>query len=444
MPPALSLAPNGTGWLEGDQILHEGDGELFLYTGGAWVDEGVSILGPEGPEGLQGSPGTPGTHGDKGDDGIHGTHGTHGDDGPEGPVGPVGPAGTAVTVKAVVPTVSALPTHAEEGEVHYVADVGDLYIHEHLAGDPDNGAWHDMGHIAGPQGVPGDQGIQGDPGIHGTHGDHGDPGVRGSVWTLFDGGAIPAPPSGGWIKGDILVHTEEAKRGNYSIWNGHSWSPSAAASILGPQGPAGGKGDRGIHGSPGANGHKGDTGSQGPRGPQGARGAVDFATADHRYLRLDASNDPVTGAIEIKSPVGEGTPRYAAGVIGPNLHLSDSRKHPQSGGAITFGAFNQGANQAFAGIKGHIEDAAGQTRGWLGHYIRIHSTDPEMTLYEKVDSNGYRYFRKGAEISGYSDHPHAGSDKYAAQIRNIHMTDVNPGSFIGQKDGDVWIRYSWT
>ncbi len=119
--------PPSGGFMIGDVYLHTTDGEIFTYTSTGWHDEGISLRGPQGP---------------------------------------TGPHGSAVTVLGTVPTVGDLPDPAghhapHDGDVHYVTDDGDLYIFEHLPGDPALGAWHDMGHVQGPQGIQGLEGPRG-------------------------------------------------------------------------------------------------------------------------------------------------------------------------------------------------------------------------------------------------------------------------------------------
>ncbi len=363
MPPPGSLAPAG-GWLEGDQILHEGDGELFVYKSGAWVDEGVSILGPEGPRGPAGhigADGTPGAAGHDGTDGVKGDagiHGTHGDPGPVGPAGPAGHDGKGLEFLSAVPTVGDLPTigHAggHVGDVHLVLADGNLYT-SHA------GVWESVGHVQGPPGHPGADGHDGAQGIPGIHGTHGDPGPKG------DPGGI-----------------------------GHT----GAAGTPGHDGAVGAAGPRGVHGTQGATGGKGDTGAQGPRGAKGATGTISDAHGDGRYLRLDTSNDPLEGHLPLRMVRHDGSTTE-------HLRLED-KLSSYWGGSIVF------ADNGGSGDTWHI-----------GHRGNRDAQAPGGYMVEYKHGSAYhgiiRYAINGDVMVGHA--PRKGS-----QVRNVSHGTSGPPS----------------
>jgi len=277
MPPVPSLAPAG-GWREGDQILHEGDAELFLYTGGVWIDEGVSIRGDQGqdgPAGVQGATGSPGPIGHDGPDGPVGPQGHDGADGHDG---------AGIDIKGAVATVAELPDithgHAHHGDAYIVSATGDLYTPLSPAdGGPD--VWTDVGHVQGPQGIRGIPGPTGHEGIQGGKGDTGDTGTTGAVGGVggegpkgdpgddgTDGAAGATGPQGG--KGDQGIKGDTGDTGGVGP-AGHDGTDGAVGGI-GPQGIHGVKGDTGAGGTHGDTGGRGPAGSDGATGPQGEKG----------------------------------------------------------------------------------------------------------------------------------------------------------------------------
>jgi hypothetical protein len=97
--------------------------------------------------------------------------------------------GTGIHILSAVPTPADLPTVNEPGDAHLVTESGDLYIWG------TDGAWHDIGHVQGPQGVQGEQGIQGPAGPTGPTGPTGDVGPTGADSTV-PGPIGPTGPEG--------------------------------------------------------------------------------------------------------------------------------------------------------------------------------------------------------------------------------------------------------
>jgi hypothetical protein len=227
----------------GDAHLVTDTGDLYVWgTDNAWHDIGHvqgprGATGPSGPTGAKGDPGPQGPSGPSGPAGSQGPTGPTGPTGadstvagpagptgptgadstvpgPAGPTGPTGPTGadstvpgpagptgpqgiqgvqgiqgTGIHILSAVPTPADLPTVNEPGDAHLVTETGDLYIWG------TDGAWHDIGHVQGPQGVQGEQGIQGPAGPTGPTGPTGDVGPTGADSTV-PGPIGPTGPEG--------------------------------------------------------------------------------------------------------------------------------------------------------------------------------------------------------------------------------------------------------
>lgn len=81
----------------GDAYIVTADGNLYTWTGSAWLDVG-QIVGPQGATGPQGPQGIQGVKGDTGDTGPQGIQGIQGVKGDTGDTGPAGAAGVGVPV----------------------------------------------------------------------------------------------------------------------------------------------------------------------------------------------------------------------------------------------------------------------------------------------------------------------------------------------------------
>lgn len=87
-----------TGNSIGDAYIVTADGNLYTWTGSAWLDVGQIVgpqgpTGPQGPQGIQGETGATGATGPQGIQGIQGVKGDTGDTGPIGPKGDTGDTG---------------------------------------------------------------------------------------------------------------------------------------------------------------------------------------------------------------------------------------------------------------------------------------------------------------------------------------------------------------
>lgn len=163
------------------------DGELFVWTGNAWVSSG-DLTGPQGPEGPEGP---------QGEQGIQGEIGPEGPQGEQGPKGEKGETGTGITVLGSLDDPADLPTNSTIGDAYLIA--GNLWVW-----DGDN--WADAGNIQGARGYSayevavndgfvgdvdawleslvgpqGEQGIQGEIGPKGDTGEQGEQGPEGPV-----------------------------------------------------------------------------------------------------------------------------------------------------------------------------------------------------------------------------------------------------------------------
>ena len=76
----------------GDAYIVTADGNLYTWTGSAWLDVG-QIVGPQGPTGATGATGPTGATGDTGPQGPQGIQGIQGEQGIQGPTGDTGATG---------------------------------------------------------------------------------------------------------------------------------------------------------------------------------------------------------------------------------------------------------------------------------------------------------------------------------------------------------------
>ncbi len=82
----------------GDSYINQDDGNLYVWTGSAWLDSG-QIVGPQGPQGVQGT---------QGPQGIQGIQGVQGVQGVQGEVGPSAPGFYAQATAPSSPTVGMI------------------------------------------------------------------------------------------------------------------------------------------------------------------------------------------------------------------------------------------------------------------------------------------------------------------------------------------------
>ena len=292
------------------------------------------IEGPPGPDGPQGIPGADsivpgpegpkGNPGDKGDDGDTGPEGPEGPTGPEGPDGPMGEPGAGIQFKGTVSTSTELPGWpnsytGEIGDAYGADDTGDLWVWG------EDSAWHNLGHVQGPEGPTGPDGPQGgkgDPGANGADGANGKGWTSGSYNTTNgivtfasdDGLGFSttdlrgADGSQGPAGNDSIVPGPEGPQGNpgqdgqagtdgvngkgwtsgaynetngivtFTSTDGLGFSTTDLRGSTGAEGPEGPEGDEGPQGPPGnaggqgPEGAQGDPGERGPEGPDGPQG----------------------------------------------------------------------------------------------------------------------------------------------------------------------------
>lgn len=113
----------------GDMYLNTSTGDVYRYTGAAWVPE-LNIIGPQGPQGLKGN------EGEQGPQGV------------QGPKGETGDVGGLVNIKGIVANTSQLPNPVDLGNPTAAYLVGtsepyDLYIQ--VGETPQEAVWTNMG-----------------------------------------------------------------------------------------------------------------------------------------------------------------------------------------------------------------------------------------------------------------------------------------------------------
>jgi hypothetical protein len=270
-----------------------------------------------------------------------------------GPEGPQGPRGDGIHILSAVPTPGDLPTAGNApGDAHLVTSTGDLYVW----GSDD--AWHDIGHIQGPQGIQGIQGPAGAQGVQGPKGDtgaagaKGDPGAQGVAGPTGPAGPEgPTGPQGQGIRILSAVATAAAlpttgnnpgdahlvtSTGDIHIWGddnawhdiGHIQGPA------GPQGPAGSQGIQGIQGPVGPAGPEGPVGPKGDKGDPGATGTAGAAGATGPQGPEGPAGQ--TGPQGPKGDTGDTGPQGPIGPAGPQglkgdgIHIKGSVPTPDA------------------------------------------------------------------------------------------------------------------
>lgn len=175
-----------TGAAENDAYMTTDTSDIYIWTGGVWVNLGP-MQGPKGDTGPQGPKGDTGTAGAKGDPGATGPAGDAGPQGEAGPAGAQGPRGDTGAIGLTGPKGDPGPTGAtgKEGPAGPAGETGP----------------------AGPQGNAGPKGDPGTPGATGAQGPKGDTGAQGP--------AGPAGPNSG------LMAWENA--GNHVSLSGGNW-----------------------------------------------------------------------------------------------------------------------------------------------------------------------------------------------------------------------------
>lgn len=200
---ARSTVTGGTVNEVGDLILKRNDGNT-VNAGRVKGDAGKN--GVDGKDGKDGRDGIDGTNGRDGVDGIDGqdgrdgvdgqngrdgVDGKDGQDGTNGIDGQDGAPGQSVTIVGRVPTVTDLPTTANEGDGYITEDDGHLHVFI-------GGAFIDVGQIKGNDGR---DGVDGQDGANGTNGIDGVDGKDGVGSTLINPAHSPDVPIANYPNG---------------------------------------------------------------------------------------------------------------------------------------------------------------------------------------------------------------------------------------------------
>jgi hypothetical protein len=157
------------------------------------------------------------------------------------------------------------------GDAYLATDTGDLWVWS------DDGTWHDMGKIVGPEGPQGTKGNTGDTGKQGETGNTGGQGEQGAHGLVGEPG--PDGPTGKeGLKGETGHDGPKGDgwtQGYYTASDGIVTFVSADNLGFKTTDIRGDKGDTGLDGPQGGigvTGNQGPTGEQGIDGPQGDQG----------------------------------------------------------------------------------------------------------------------------------------------------------------------------
>ena len=270
-----------TGNSNGDGYIAADTGNLWVWTGNQWQNQGP-VRGPQGnpgsagPIGATGATGAPGAMGAVGPPGAQGPSGPRGPQGATGVPGPAGPTG-AVGAMGAIGATGPVGTTGPQGVPGPVGAQG-------ITG------------LSGPQGTAGPTGPSGPLGPTGPTGPTGPSGPSGTAIVIKGSVASSANlPATGNTNGDAYIVTNT---GHLFVWNGAAWidtgpvqgpvgpqgpvgsvGAQGPAGTTGPQGPVGGTGPDGVTGPTGPAGPTGATGPTGPQGPTGAQGPSGTAIA---------------------------------------------------------------------------------------------------------------------------------------------------------------------
>ena len=246
--PQLTLNTAFPSAVDGNGVLTDDTGDLWVLAGGVWSDVG-DIKGPEGSTGATGPEGATGIQGATGVQGSTGTQGATGEQGTTGPQGATGATGETGSTGA-----TGVPGIVESNTAP--VDTSILWLNTNTPGTLGVGA-------TGATGAAGTIGVDGSTGATGASG-------PGFVWQ----GAWN--PSGSYIGGQDVV---SYGGGSYiKIGNGNSGSAPPDDPIRwGVMADPGSTGATGVTGATGASGTIGIDGSTGATGPAGTNGATGVA-----------------------------------------------------------------------------------------------------------------------------------------------------------------------
>ena len=241
--------------VDGNGVLTDDTGDLWVLAGGTWTDVG-DIKGPEGSTGATGPEGATGTQGATGVQGATGTQGATGATGDTGSTGPIGATGIGSTGATGLAGIV-------EGNTAPV-DTSILWLNTNTPGTLGIGA-------TGATGAAGTIGVDGSTGATGASG-------PGFVWqgawqpipTTYVGGRDVVSYAGG-----SYIKIGDGNSGSAPPDDPVRWGVMAdpgSTGATGPVGATGATGTIGVDGSTGATGPAGANGATGVAGPTGATG----------------------------------------------------------------------------------------------------------------------------------------------------------------------------
>jgi collagen type VII alpha len=257
--PQATLNAAFPGAVNGDGVIDQNTGDLWVYAGGTWTDVGT-IKGPQGSTGATGVQGTTGATG-IGATGATGVVGTTGATGPQGTTGATGPQGTTGAT-GVTGTTGATGIMGATGATGIGAS-GATGVTGTTGATGIMGATGSTGigstGATGPQGIPGATGIRGATGSTGITGTTGATGVQGIPGATGIQGTTGATGVQGTTGATGVVGTTGA---------------TGIQGTTGATGVQGTTGATGVVGTTGATGVIGTTGATGVQGTTGATGVV--------------------------------------------------------------------------------------------------------------------------------------------------------------------------
>ena len=272
--------------VNGDGVLNQADGHLWVYAGGTWTDAGV-IEGPQGATGVNGSTGPIGATGVEGATGASGLQGSTGQKGatgegatgPRGATGPTGSTGPQGATGAGATGVQG--ASGNQGATGYQGSTGLRGATGFRGATGDVGPQGDQG--ATGSGATGASGIQGTTGPQGYQGAPGPIGATGATGIQGNQGATGSGATG--VQG---VTGFQGATGFDGATGSGATGASGATGLRGATGPQGATGFTGATGS-GATGI-GATGSTGPAGATGPQGATGFTGASGPATAINATD----------------------------------------------------------------------------------------------------------------------------------------------------------
>jgi len=247
--PQITLNAAFPGAIDGNGVLDESTGDLWVLASATWSDVG-NIQGPEGSTGATGpvgATGIQGATGEQGSTGVEGPTGATGLTGFTGPTGATGIGSTGATGVAGIVESNTAPI-----------DTSVIWLNTSTPGVQGIGATG----ATGPAGTIGVDGSTGSTGATGPAGNNGATGASGPGF-VWQGAWQPIPTT--YVGGQDVV--SYAGSSYIKIGDGNSGSAP-------PDDPVRWSvmAEEGAVGAVGATGPQGDTGATGPQGITGATG----------------------------------------------------------------------------------------------------------------------------------------------------------------------------